>query len=105
MRWLFLALWLAASTYHVWFGRRLCRVFLGDGVLVVSNFFREISVPVTAISRVTQSYMNRPQTITIHLDHQTSLGNRIVFVPAGPTHYLSEHPTTAELKGIQACAR
>lgn len=102
MRWQFLAIWLVASTFLIWFGRPLRRVSLRDGVLTVSNFFREISVPVTTISRVTQSYMSRPPTITIHLDHQTPLGRRIVFIPAGPNHYLSEHPTTTELKGILA---
>ncbi|MGC3990226.1 MAG: hypothetical protein QM796_11200 [Chthoniobacteraceae bacterium] len=101
-RWQFLAMWLGASAWLIWFARRLHRVSLQDGVLTASNFFREVSVPVTAISRVTQSYMSRPPTITIYLDHQTSFGHRIVFIPAGRAHYLSEHPTTTELKEILA---
>jgi len=102
MRWVFLGVWLVASTVLVWFGRRLHRVCFGDKVLTISNYFREISVPVTAISRVTQSYMSNPPTITIHLDHKSSLGHRIVFVPAGRARFLSEHPTATELKGIAA---
>lgn len=46
--------------------------------------------------------MIRPPTITIHLDHQTTLGRCMVFVPAGRAHYFSEHPTTTELKEILA---
>ena len=102
MRWQFLGIWLAASAFLIWFSRRLFRVSLHDSTLIASNFFREVSIPVTAISRVTQSYMSRPPIITIHLDHQTLLGHRIVFVPAGPARYLSEHPTTTELKDILA---
>jgi len=102
MRWQFLAMWLAASTYLIWFARRLHRVSLHDDVLTVSNFFREISVPVTAASRVTQSYMSNPPTISIHFDQPTALGRRIVFIPVGRAGFLSEHPTTTEIKGILA---
>ncbi len=102
MRWIFLAVWLVASTVLVWFSRRLHRVSLRDDVLTISNYFSEISVTVTAISRVTQSYMSNPPTNTIHLHQQTSLGKRIVFVPAGRARFLSEHPTTTELKDIAA---
>lgn len=100
MRWQFLAMWLVTSTFLIWFSWRLRRVSLRDGVLTASNYLREISVPVTAISRVTQSYMSRPTTITIHLDCQTTLGRKIVFVPQGPHHFLSTHPITDALNEI-----
>jgi hypothetical protein len=100
MRWIFVGVWLIASTFLVWFARRLHRVSLHDGVLTVSNYFREISVPLANVSRVTQSYMSRPPTITIHLHHPTLFGQRIVFVPAGSPRFLSKHPTTTELKNI-----
>jgi len=100
MRWQFLTMWLVGSTYLVWFASRLRRVSLDDGILKASNFYREVSVPVAAICRVTQSYMSRPTTITIHLDRQTSLGSKIFFVPEGPLHFLSSHPINDELNAI-----
>lgn len=100
MRWISLSVWLVASTFLIWFARRLHRVSLHDGVLTVSNYFREISVPLANVSRVTESYMRRPPTITLHLDNPTALGQRIVFVPAGRSRFFSEHPTTTELKNI-----
>ena len=102
MRWQFLLMWLAASVWLIWSSRRLHRVSLREDTLIVSNFFREVSIPFVAISRVRQSYMSRPTTITIHLDDRTTFGHRIAFIPCGPNHYLSEHPTTTELKGILA---
>ncbi len=102
MRWQFLGIWLVASAFLIWFSSRLRRVSLRDGQLIVSNFFREVSIPVTVMTRVRQSYMSRPPTIIIYLDRQTPLGRRVVFVPEGRSHYLSEHPMTTELKAILA---
>jgi hypothetical protein len=102
MRWQFLAFWIVGSAFLIWFSRRLHRVSLRDNALVASDFFREVSIPLTAITRVSQSYMSNPTTITVYLDCQTSLGRRITFVPAGRSHYLSEHPITTELKAILA---
>lgn len=105
MRWIFLGVWLIVSAYLVWFAWRLRRVSLQDGMLIVSNYFREVSVPVADISKVKQSYMSNPPTINIHLDHPTELGQRILFVPAGSGGCFSEHSITTELKEIVARTR
>ena len=102
VRWQFLAMWFAGSFYLVWFARRLCYVSLGDSGLTVSSFFRQATVPVTSICRVTQSYLSRPPTITLYLDRDTRLGRRIVFIPTGRNYYFSEHPITAELRAVLA---
>jgi hypothetical protein len=44
--------------------------------------------------------MSRPQTITIHLDRETALGRKIVFIPHGWPHFLSRHPVTDQLLAI-----
>jgi hypothetical protein len=102
MRWQFLAMWLIGSAFLVWFSRRLHRVSIHDGVLTASNYFRTISVPLAAISRVRQSYLSNPQMISIYLDRQTGLGRKIVFVPRGRAHFLSEHPVTKALNEMIA---
>jgi hypothetical protein len=104
MRWQFLVMWLAGSALFIWSARRLHRVTLHNNTVTASNFFREIAVPVTAILRVRQSHFSRPPTITLHLDRDTALGRKIVFVPAGCRLYLWEHPITAQLKDLLAQA-
>jgi hypothetical protein len=105
MRWQFLAMWVAGSVLVIWFARRLHRVTLCESTVIASNFFREIAVPVTAILRVRQSHFSRPPTITLHLDCDTALGRKIVFVPAGCRLYLWQHPVTAQLKDLLSQAR
>jgi hypothetical protein len=98
VRWIFLGFWVIAAAYLLWFSSRLCWVAVGGDSLFASNYFRRIRVPLSAISRVKQSYMSRPQTITIYLDRQTPLGGKVVFIPLGWPHFLSQHPITAELQ-------
>ena len=100
MRWEFITLWAVGSGFLLWFSRRLCRVSISDNALFASNYFRHITVPLAAILRVRQSYMSRPQTITIYLDRQTELGRRIVFIPHGWPHFISRHPVTDSLNAI-----
>jgi hypothetical protein len=102
MRWQLLGVWLISSTLLIRFGWRLHRVSLHDSTLTVSNYFREISIPMANVSRVTQSYMSKPPTITIHLKQPTALGRRILFIPAEQRPDLPEHPTTRVLKEILA---
>jgi hypothetical protein len=99
-RWLSLVVWTAASTYLIWFSRRLHYVSLFEDVLTVSSYFNEAAISLAEVSRVTQSYMMNPPTITVHLDRETRLGRRIVFIPVGRRTYLFEHPITTELKEL-----
>jgi hypothetical protein len=100
MRWQSLIMWLAGSLWLIWFSRRICRVGISEDTIFASNYSRHIGVPLSAILRVSQSYMSRPQTITIHLDRETTLGRKIVFIPHGVPHYLSRHPVTDQLLAI-----
>jgi hypothetical protein len=102
MRWEFLAAWLIGSAFLVWFSRRLRRVLVHGGVLTASNYFHTISVPVAAISRIRQSCLSNPQTISIYLDRETVLGRKIVFVPCGRARFCSRRPTTEALDQLIA---
>jgi hypothetical protein len=104
-RWLLLYIWLAGSPFILFLSMRLCWVAIGGGCLLVSTYFREISVPLSAISRVTQSYLSRPQTLTVRIDRDTPLGRKFLFVAPGWPRVFSRHPIAIELEQIAAQSR
>src|SRR6266436_609654 len=54
MEWTFLAMWVAVTTFILWFLARFKRVRLDRRFLYVSNYLREISIPLHMIDRVTE---------------------------------------------------
>jgi hypothetical protein len=99
-RWTFPLVWFVASTWLLWFAFRLRRVAISDSVLHISTYRREISLPLSSISRVTQSYMFRPQTITVETDRGTPLGRKFLFVAPGWPSIFRPNPTTVELERL-----
>jgi hypothetical protein len=97
-----LCIWLLGSVFLIWFSVRLCWVAISDRCLLVSTYFRETSVPLSAIARVTQSYMSKPQTITVRIDRDTTLGRKFVFVAPGWPRIFRRHPLAIELEQIAA---
>jgi hypothetical protein len=104
-RWLPLCIWLLGSAFLVWFSVRLCWVAISDGCLVVSTYFRETSVPLSAVSGVTQSYLSRPQTLTLRIDCDTALGRRFLFIAPGWPRIFSRHPLAIELERMSALSQ
>ena len=101
-RWLPVCIWLGGSAFLFFFSVRLCWVAISGGCLLVSTYFREISVPLSAISRVTQSYLSRPQTLTVCVDRDTTLGRKFLFVAPGWPRIFRRHPLAIELEQIAA---
>jgi len=101
-RWIFPSVWILGSSWLLWFALRLRRVSISDETLHISTYVREISLPLSAISRVTQSYMSRPQTITLRTDRDTPLGRKFVFVAAGWPRIVSRHPLAVQLEELVA---
>jgi hypothetical protein len=97
-RWIFPLVWIVASAWLLWFALRLRRIAISDDTLYVSTYFREISLPLSQICRVTQSYISRPQTIALHADRDTLLGRKFVFVAPGWPRIISRHPLAIELE-------
>src|SRR5260370_41567117 len=54
MKWIFLAMWVAGTTFILWFSARFKRVRLDRRFLYVSNYLREISIPLHIVDRVTE---------------------------------------------------
>lgn len=58
----------------------LKRVVLGDDALYVSNYLREIAVPLRDIASVGHSRFGM-RTVVIRLEHEGEFGRSIVFLP------------------------
>ncbi len=101
IRWLLTALWLVGSAVGVATGVGLKRVRLAGPALLVSNYRREISVPVASIVAIEESRWVAIHPVTLRLREQTRFGRSIRFMPAmrGWGHW-RPHPVVAELAAL-----
>src|SRR3954466_1453905 len=95
----FVFIWIPAciiwATYMSW---PIKKVSLAGDKLYISNFFKEIAVPVTEIMDVRERYQIKPRRIVIYFRHPTEFGDKVVFyAPIQPRFYFSEHPLVGEL--------
>lgn len=81
MKWYFLVMWLLGSSL-IWFTvMRLKRVRVDDQTLYVSNYFKEIQVPLAHVIEVAEYTWINPQMVTVTLSQPTPFGRRIGFMP------------------------
>jgi hypothetical protein len=65
-----------------WAFGSLKRVRMGDRALYISNYSREVSVPLTDVTQVTHSrWGHNIRALTIHFRSATRFGSSIDFVP------------------------
>ena len=101
MKWQFLAVWIAGSTFILWSCAGLKKVRLDSAQLYVSNFRKEISIPFGNLVNVTENRWINIHPVTIHLRVPTAFGQKITFMP--PARFFgfwSSHPVVAELKRL-----
>lgn len=104
-RWFFLGMTIVGATFLYWSVIRLKKVSLDGDRLVVSNYRREIQVPLRDVEKVTGSVMMNPELIWVHFRHPTDFGTKILFMP--PTRLwrgFSPHPMAAELRALAESA-
>ena len=91
------------SLLIVWSLGRLKRVALSETSLYVSNFLREIEVPLTDVSGIGE-IEGRGYRVVIEFKRDTAFGRQIRFSPQGlsPPH---PHPVVAELRAALAARR
>jgi hypothetical protein len=99
--WLFVLIWIVGSAFIVWGSVRLKEVSVDDDYLYVSNYLKEIAIPLSDIFDVTENRLLNYRPVTIHLKSPSEFGDKIVFMPtvrffAG----FSSHPVVAELKDL-----
>jgi len=89
----------------VWTCARLNRVALTTDALLVSNFRREISVPLRDVDRVRQSLLESGIVI-IDLAHDSDLGRRFRFIPKRAAKWaFQQHPIVDHLRDAVADAK
>ena len=103
--WLFLAAWTAGALSFWWWCVPLKRVRVGDGALYVSNFRKEIVVPLTFIESVTENRWINVHPVTVHFRGDTEFGRKISFMPKSRVMFFwSSHPVVGELRRMVAAA-
>lgn len=98
---LFLMFWIAGSVFIWWGSVRLKVVSVDQSFLYVSNYLKEIAIPLSDIYEVTENVWLNSHPVTIHLKHPSEFGDKVVFMPkTRPFGFFSSHPVVAELKGM-----
>lgn len=78
---------------------RYKKVSVDERFLYVSNYRKEIKIPVSNISDVTETKWIRTRPITIHLKTESEFGRKIVFTPKmNGFRVFADNPIIAELK-------
>jgi hypothetical protein len=75
-------------------------VSVDDEFLYVSDYFKEISVPLSEIEDVTQSGWIKNQSVKIHLSPPSEFGDKIAFMPTTRFFNFGSHPVVDELKQL-----
>jgi hypothetical protein len=101
MKWLFLAVWILGSAFILWLSAGLKRVRLDDETIYISNYFREIGVPLRLIEDVAENRWINIRPVTIQFRHPTDFGDKIIFVPRTRVFWPGNpNPIVAELRTL-----
>ena len=79
--WIFLAAWLVGLVFTLWICADLKRVRMDQDTLYISNFRREIAVPLSEIDSVTENRWIRSHPVKIWFRHPTEFGDKVTFMP------------------------
>lgn len=100
-KWFFLFALVVGVLMIYWTCIRLKRVSVDDDYLYVSNYLKEISIPLSDIADVTENVWINTHPITIHLLSPSAFGDKIVFMPTIRFFtFFSSHPVVEELKEL-----
>src|SRR5579863_1205949 len=106
LKWAFLAGLVVGSIFIYWWCVRLMRVVMTDRELRISNYRREIVVPLSDVDQVTENRWVNSHPVTVQFVRRTDFGHRIVFMPKGrPFALFSSHPIVAELRAAIETAK
>jgi hypothetical protein len=97
--WLMGLVWLAGSAFLLRFCARLKRVRADDEFLYLSNYLREVRVPLKSIDAVTEIRWINIHPVTVHFRVPTAFGRSITFMPRVRVFGQGSHPVVDELRG------
>ncbi len=105
-KWLLLLATAGGSAFIYWFCIRLKRVALDESMLYISNYQREISVPLRDVEEVTENRWINIHPVTVRFFRETEFGSAIVFMPKARWFaFFSSHPIVKELRAAVERAR
>jgi hypothetical protein len=84
---------------------RYKEVSVDEEYLYVSNFIKEIAIPLSDIVDVTESRWLNTHPVTIYLKSPSEFGNKIVFMPTIRFFGFTSHPVVSELKRLARSRR
>ena len=90
-----------ACGWWFWTSVRLKKVTLKDDLLLISNFRKQIEIPLRDIERVSGSILMNPELVWLHLTSPTEFGSKIVFM--AKFRFFSgftRHPVVEELERL-----
>jgi hypothetical protein len=100
-KWVYLLGGVAGAAFIYWSCARLKAVSVDDQFLYVSNYLKEVSIPLSEIYDVTENRWINIHPVTIHLKSPSEFGDKIVFMPKSmPFAFFSSHPVVNELKKL-----
>ncbi len=106
IKFVFLAVFVAGSLFILWTCVRLKEVRVDDRLIYVSNYLKEISVPVDTIADITENRWINYRPVTIHFRCDTEFGNKITFMPKrGLIAPWRSHPVVGELQRLAGISR
>ena len=98
-KWRFLGALIVGSLFIWWAGARLKKVSVEGGALYVSNYLKEIALPLDIVERVSENRWINIRPVTLYFRRSTDFGNKIVFMPK--TRVMlpwRPHPVVNEIK-------
>jgi len=99
IRWQFLAFWIIGSLFIWWFCIRLKRIRLDDKTLYISNYFKEIRVPLENVAGVSENRWINTHLVTLVFKNKTQYGISVVFMPTVRwISFFSSHPVVSEIR-------
>jgi len=99
IKWIFLTATIAGAAFLYWTCMRLKQVRMDDQALYISNYLREIRVPLQQVEEVSENRWVNIHPVTIDLRDESELGRRIVFMPKVRWFALwSSHPVVKEIR-------
>lgn len=96
--WMFLAVLSATTILYIWWSYALVTVQVDEGSLYVGRWRKEVRVPFSEISYVSDYVGGYP--VIVHLKSPSNLGRRIVFMAPWNPFLVSSHPIVQELNAL-----
>ena len=105
MKWTFLTVLIVGIVSFWWMCAPLKKVRIDGGTLYISNFRKEIALPLDDVERVSENRWVNFRPVTIHLRRATEFGNKIEFMPKA--RFIlpwQSHPVVDEIRQMVTAA-